>query len=70
MSITRFNKNGTVSIIGLTRTQYNAIMAILFGAERAFSYDRPTDEFRSNGDFRCTLTPEEKQSMDVKRWTL
>lgn len=70
MSITRFNKNGTVSIIGLTRIQYNAIMAILFAAESAFEYEKGLDEYRSNEDFRCTLTPEEKESMDAKHWTL
>ena len=72
MSVTRFNQNGTVSIVGLTRDEYNAIAAIVSAAEMAFDNQSGVDdaEYHATDDFRCTLTINEKKAMDKRLWSL
>lgn len=70
MSRTKFNQNGTVSIIGLSREQYNAIDSIIKSAQRCFIEPEESGEYYSNEDFVCTLSPQEKAAMDKADWTI
>lgn len=36
MSKTKFNKNGTVSILGLTKDEYNAITTVIYASQQCF----------------------------------
>lgn len=65
----RFNKNGTVSICGMTMAQYNAINEIIKSSERCFD-EKEDGEYRSNDDFVCTLSEKEKEAMDEIGWSL
>jgi len=70
MSRTKFNKNETVSIIGLSIEQYNAISSIVFSAKRCFEEPEENGEYYSNDDFVCSLSPQEKAAMDKADWTI
>lgn len=61
---TKFNKNGTVSILQLSEAAYDAICSILGSAEQTFYLDESEDRYCSNDDFICTLEKREKQAMD------
>lgn len=64
MSKTHFNKNNTVSIIGLTRDEYNAICSVVYQSKQCF--DEPDEDggYYSNNDFVCLLCKEEKEALD------
>lgn len=64
MSRTRFNKNGTVSILGLTKDEYNAITTVIYASQQCFSEQEENGEYYSNDDFLCTLSQEEKEALD------
>lgn len=66
---TKINKNGTVSVYGMTMAQYNAINNILLSSEGCFD-EEENGEYKSNDDFVCTLTEEEKEAMDEIGWSL
>lgn len=60
MSKTHFNKNGTVSILGLTKDEYNALRSVMYSSKRCF--DEPDEDH--NDDFVCLLSKEEKEALD------
>lgn len=51
MSRTRFNKNGTVSILGLTKDEYNAITTVIYASQQCFPEQEENGEYYSNDDF-------------------
>lgn len=67
MSVTRFNQNGTVSVVGLTRTEYDAINAVLFAA--GIYFDNQGKENKDKA-FYCVLTREEMQALRTKSWKM
>lgn len=62
------NKNGTVSILQMPEAMYSAIQNIIMSSERTFEWQEEEQEWWSNSDFLCTLSPEEKEAMDKKNW--
>lgn len=64
MSKTHFNKNNTVSIIGLTKDEYNALRSIVYSSKRCFDEPDEDEGYYSNDDFVCLLSKEEKQALD------
>nr|DAL63060.1 MAG TPA_asm: hypothetical protein [Caudoviricetes sp.] len=64
MSKTHFNKNNTVSIIGLTKDEYNALRSIVYSSKRCFDEPDEDEGYYSNDDFVCLLLKEEKQALD------
>lgn len=70
MSRTRFNKNGTVSITGISLELYYAIQKIVSASESAFSDPEENGEYYSNCDFLCSLTPKEKEELEKNDWIL
>ncbi len=66
----RFNKNKTVSLIGLTEEQYYAIRQIVLSANRTFDEPSTDGEFHSNDDFLCSLTREQIDALDKIDWLL
>lgn len=64
----KFNKNGTVSILQMPKAMYSAIQNIIMSSERTFEWQEELQEWWSNSDFLCTLSPEEKEAMDKKNW--
>lgn len=51
MSKTHFNKNNTVSILGLTKDEYNALRSVMYSSKRCF--DEPDED---QGYFIVTMT--------------
>lgn len=49
MSKTKFNKNGTVSILGLTKDEYNAITTVIYASQQCFP------EQEENGEYYLSL---------------
>ena len=64
----KFNKNGTVSILQMPKAMYSAIQNIIMSSERTFEWQEEEQEWWSNSDFLCTLSPKEKEAMDKKNW--
>mgnify|MGYP000025335348 FL=1 len=64
MSRTRFNKNGTVSILGLTKDEYNALRSVMYSSRRCFDEPDEDQGYYSNDDFVCLLSKEEKEALD------
>lgn len=64
MSRTRFNKNGTVSILGLTKDEYNAMTQVIYASQQCFPEQEENGEYYSNEDFVCTLSQQEKKALD------
>lgn len=67
---TRFNQNGTVSIIGMGETLYYAIQNIIRSSEQCFDEPEDSGEFYSNDAFVCSLSQEEKEALDKAGWDL
>lgn len=67
---TRMNRNGTVSISQMPKELYYAVLSILGSAQRSFEWNEEESEWWSNTDFICSLSPEEKESLDKINWTL
>lgn len=67
---TRYNKNGTVSIQQMPKNMYYAILNIIGSAQRTFEWNEEENEWWSNSDFLCSLSPEEKEAMDKGGWSL
>lgn len=61
-------KNGTVSITGMDEHVYTAIQEILFSSKQTFEYDEEESEYRSNDDFVCSLSEEQKDALDNIAW--
>lgn len=71
MSRTRFNKNGTVSITGISLDLYYGIQKIVSAAESAFVDPKEDDgEYHSNNDFVCSLSQEEKDALEKEWWCI
>lgn len=64
MSLTKFNKNKTVSIIGLTKAQYDALRKVVYSATECFDEENKEGEYYSNENFLCILTKEEKEGLE------
>jgi hypothetical protein len=64
MSKTHFNKNNTVSIIGLTRDEYNALCSVMYSSKKCFNEPDEDEGYYSDDDFVCLLSKEEKQALD------
>lgn len=64
MSKTRFNKDNTVSIIRLTRDEYNALRSVMYSSKRCFDEPDEDQGYYSNDDFVCLLLKEEKEALD------
>ena len=62
------NKNGTVSILQMPKAMYSAIQNIIMSSEQTFEWQEEEQEWWSNSDFLCVLSPEEKEAMDKKNW--
>lgn len=67
---TKYNKNGTVSLLQIPKTLYYAIESILASSRNAFEWNEEEGEWWSNTDFICWLSPEEKEELDKKGWRL
>lgn len=67
---TRFNKNGTVTISQMPKELYWAVLSIVASSERTFEWNEDEQEWCSNSDFLCSLSKEEKESLDKNRWAL
>lgn len=63
MSKTKFNKNGTVSILSLTEDEYNALRSVIYSSKRCFDEPDEDQGYYSNDDFVCLLSKEEKRSI-------
>jgi hypothetical protein len=70
MSRTRFNKNGTVNITGISLELYYAIQEIVSASESAFLDPEENGKYYSNCDFLCSLTPKEKEELEKIDWIL
>ena len=64
----KYNKDGTVSISRMSKNVYYAIKSVLSSAERTFEWDEQEEEWSSNSDFLCSLSAEEKESLDKINW--
>lgn len=64
MSRTRFNKNGTVSILGLTKDEYNAMTQVIYASQQCFPEREENGEYYSNEDFVCILSQQEKEALN------
>lgn len=64
----KYNKDGTVSISRMSKNVYYAIQSVLSSAERTFEWDEQEEEWSSNSDFLCSLSAEEKESLDKINW--
>lgn len=64
----KYNKDGTVSISRMPKNVYYAIKSVLSSAERTFEWDEQEEEWSSNSDFLCSLSAEEKESLDKINW--
>lgn len=64
MSRTKFNKSGTVSILGLTKDEYNALRSVMYSSKRCFDEPDEDQGYYSNDDFVCLLLKEEKEALD------
>lgn len=64
MSKTKFNKNGTVSILSLTEDEYNALRSVIYSSKRYFDEPDKDQGYYSNDDFVCLLSKEEKEALD------
>ena len=67
---TRFNKNGTVTITGMSYELYSAIQDIVLSAESCFEYQDDECEYQSNDDFVCTLTREGIEELNKIKWII
>ena len=65
----KYNKNGTVSIIGMDETLYYAIQNIIRSAEVSFNEPEENGDYYSN-DFVCSLSPQEKEALDRAGWDI
>ena len=66
----RFNKNESISILGLTKDQYFAIRNIVMAANNAFDEPEDNGDYYSNEDFICVLTRNEIEALDKIKWLL
>lgn len=67
---TKYNKNGTVSITGMSKELYCAIQDIVMSAENCFEYQECKDEYYSNDGFICTLTKERIDELNKIKWVI
>lgn len=67
---TKFNKNGTVSITGISKDAYFAIRTIVMAAQKAFDEPEDDGEYRSNEDFFCCLEEKEIEELNKIDWLL
>ena len=70
MMRTKFNKNGTVSILQLPMAAYDAICNVLMSSEQTFEREESAGQYWANSDFVCALEKEEKEAMDEINWML
>ena len=68
--ITKFNKDNTVTISQMPKDLYWAVVSILGSARRTFEWQEDENEYWSNSDFLCSLSPEEKEALDDENWSL
>ena len=66
----KYNKNGTVSILQMPKQLYYAIQSIMASSRNAFEWNGEEGEWWSNTDFLCSLSPEEKEALDKAGWHL
>ncbi len=67
---TKFNKNGTVSITGISKDAYFAIRTIVMAAQKAFDEPEEDGDYRSNDDFFCILEEKEIKELNKIDWLL
>ena len=65
---TKINKNGTVSITGMTKETYQAINWILSQVENTIQFDDDMDCYSTMDDGLITMNQQEKKALDNVKW--
>lgn len=67
---TRFNKNGTVTITGMSQELYSAIQDIVMSAENCFEHYIDKDEYEAHEGFICVLTRDRIKELNKIKWII